>query len=487
MVINKLKMKLYENRKALFYVILIAVILFPMVYTIFYSLPSADDFSMISECERSSLFRDSINRANERYMNWSGLWPYMFIEMLANPLMLFSLESGWSGVEMVFLFLAFIVSFMALVNMASKKILGIHKKETIAFFTLVIIFVFLNTNIYREVFYWFVGSSYMMALTLGCITITLTIKFMFDEKIARGGGFLLALSGSLACNFFQEAILPGMAYIVLWCWCSMKEHRLLWKKTIPFWIMFVSGLISVGAPGNYARHTAFDSSLNIGKACVDSCRMVIIILNHMIQQPLIFALMIFCIYIGIRYTQKTLSGKIFVLSFFLFILTLFLNAFPIALGYAGVSYMPNRIYFVLDFTAMIGIIIVCICLGMYVKGLSQYKSVWNHVFIEIFMTGMVCLLLYSTLVYTQNIKELPWFQTAYNVREVKAVHDAWMECLLTIRDSEESRIEFEMNQEFFASPILTLPQLRENEDDWVNVAIAQHFGKESVIVRVKEE
>ena len=64
------------------------VVLFPMVYTIFYSLPSGDDFSMISGCERRTLFRDSIYRANERYMNWSGLWPYMFIETLANPLLL---------------------------------------------------------------------------------------------------------------------------------------------------------------------------------------------------------------------------------------------------------------------------------------------------------------------------------------------------------------------------------------------------------------
>lgn len=484
---DKLKMRLYKNRRVLFYVLLMGVVLFPMVYTIFYSLPSGDDFSMISGCERRTLFRDSIYRANERYMNWSGLWPYMFIETLANPLLLFPLESWWSGVEMVFLFLSFIASLMALIIVASKKVLGIHNKEIVALFTLIVIFVFLNTNIYREVFYWFVGSNYMMALTLGCITIGLTIKLFLGEEVNRGGVLLLSLSGILACNYFQEAILPGMIYVVLWCCCSIKEHRFLWKKTIPFWLMLMSGLIAVGAPGNYARHTAFDSSLNISKACIDSYRMMIIILNHMTQQPLMIALMIFSIYIGIRYTRKSISGKVFVISILLSILTLFLNSFPIALGYAGVSYMPNRIYFVLDFTAMMGMIIVCICLGMYVKGFSRYKAVCNSVSIELFMSGMVFLLLYSTLVYTQNINELPWFQTVHNVRETKAVHDAWMECLITIRDSEERNIEIEMNQEFYASPMLMLPQLRDYENDWVNMAIAEYFGKESVIVRMREE
>ena len=44
-----------------------------------------------------------------------------------------------------------------------------------------------------------------------------------------------------------------------------------------------------------------------------------------------------------------------------------------------------------------------------------------------------------------------------------------------------------MNQEFYASPMLMLPQLRDYENDWVNMAIAEYFGKESVIVRMREE
>lgn len=124
-----------------------------------------------------------------------------------------------------------------------------------------------------------------------------------------------------------------MIYIVLWCLSSIKEHRLLWKKTIPFWFMFISGVIAVGDPGNYTRHAFMDSSLNVRKACMDAVRMMVIILEHLMQQPLVVAVLVFCIYIGICYTQKKVNGRVFVLTFFLSMLTLILNAFPIALGY----------------------------------------------------------------------------------------------------------------------------------------------------------
>lgn len=175
-------------RNFIFCIILFGIVLLPMVYTIFYSIPSADDFSMANGCSKNKLVLDSIERANDYYMNWSGLWPYMFIETLANPLLLFPLEGRGRGVEMVFLFLSFIASIIWAINIAAKKIFNIDNPNRRCYFASAVLFVFLNTNIYNEVFYWFVGSSYMMALTLGFVTLGLTIEFFLNEKVNRGGG-----------------------------------------------------------------------------------------------------------------------------------------------------------------------------------------------------------------------------------------------------------------------------------------------------------
>lgn len=481
-------MKKKTNDKLIFAicVVLIGIILLPMIYTIFYSLPSADDFSMAYGCSKGTLLVESIRHANSRFLNWTGLWPYMFIETLLNPMVHFSLESCGLGVEMVLLFLAFITSLFMLIIVASKRILGIESKGTITFCILVYLFVFLNTNIYKEIFYWFVGSSYMMAMTLGLFTVALSIEFFFSPKMRVGGGILLSLSGALACNFFQEAILPGMVFIILWCVFSIKARRPLWKKTIPFWIMFLSGVIAVAAPGNYVRHTRFDSSLNITKACIDAGKIMLVILKHLIQQPLVIILILFCIYIGIR-SQKKLMGKYSLIAGALFLITLYCNSFPIALGYAGTSYFPNRIYFVLDFTALAGMVGTFICIGMYVNSLVQYERLCGRGYVELAMLGYASLLLYATLVYNQNISKLPWCQTVSAMREVEEIHDAWQECLVTIRDSKDKNVELEIEERFCDSRVLSLPRLSDNEENWINEAVARYYDKDSVIVREKDE
>jgi hypothetical protein len=298
----------------------------------------------------------------------------MFLETLINPLVRFPLESHGIGIEMICLFLLFTASLFAAIRMAAVKILGVTKKETVAVYFLAFFFVFLNTNVYSEIYYWFVGSSYMMAMTLGLVTITLAIRLFYKEKPSVGDYILLSIVGALACNFFQQAILPGVIYLALWISFSIKEQKPLWKKAIPFGFMFLSGVIAVAAPGNYARHESYSSEVNLLRAVVDAAKLSAGILKHMAQQPLVIALLVFGIYIGIRHTSKTVRGIYPVLAAAISLAALLLNAFPIALGYAGAGYFPNRLYFVLDFVLLVGMTVTAVCIGMYVKKLPEFRA-----------------------------------------------------------------------------------------------------------------
>lgn len=482
---NKMNKKLTENWKFIICVLLISAVLFPMIYTIFYTLPSADDFSMAYGCSKSTIFTDSISHANRRYINQSGLWIYMFAETLLNPIVHFELESFGIGIEMILLFLAFIISLCTLIHTLIRQVLGIESKEVTAAYILLFLFVFLNTNIYKEVFYWFVGSSYMMAMTLGLLTINLTVKFFFNTRGNRGGGILLSLTGALACNFFQEAILPGMIYLVFWCYFSYRERKPLWKKAIPFVPMFLSGLVAVAAPGNFQRHMHYSDSFNVSKAFIDAAKMTLIILKHLVQQPLVIVLVVGCIYLGFKCEKRQVRGRGVILAGVLFLGTLAINAFPIALGYAGTE-MPNRVYYILDFTALAGMIAFSVSCGIYARSLAWCQS-FQPYHIEVFMTGFVILLLYSTLVYNQNISKLPWSRTVAGIKEVKELHDFWQEELIAIRDSDESNMVIEVDPRYMQSDILSLPRLSWNVENWINVRIAQFYGKETVKVEEKEQ
>lgn len=297
----------------------------------------------------------------------------------------------------------------------------------------------------------------------------------------KWGGVLFSLSGILACNFFQASILPGVIFIVLWCWLSINEHKLLWKKGIPFCFMFLSGMTAVIAPGNYVRHAHFSSSYNIVKGFADAMKMAVIILNHLFHQPLVILLIAFCIYMGIRFRAGIARGKTLMLTLFISLLTLVINCFPITFGYARIG-SSARLYFLLDFTALVGIVTVSVLAGMHVACLGYIFSKYQ---MKLFMTAFTFLLLYSTIFYNQDMNTLPWFQTVIATRNIKEIHDVWKECLIEIRDSKESEVEIVIEEEFFDSPILKLPELSDDAEWWVNAVIAQYYNKDKVIVSKK--
>lgn len=486
---NTIKTRVLENWKFIIGVMLIGIALLPMLYTIFYSLPAADDFSVASymTSKYGTVFMNSIRYANERWHSWSGLWFYMFIEQLLNPLHHFEIESCGYGVTMIVLFSLFMVSIFAVIATAAKKILGVTQKETIVFYIFVFILVFLNTNVYPEIYYWFVGSSYMMALTMALLTITLTIRYFYSTKNVGGGVILLCITGVVTCNFFQEAILPGTVYIVLWTYFSLKERRILWKKTIPFWCMFLSGVIAVAAPGNYARFESTNAELDLLCAVKDTVELSVEMVRHMVQQPLFIALLAFGIYIGIRHVSKEVKGIYPLLAVAVTAATLVVNAFPIALGYLGVGYLPNRIYFLLEFVLLVGMSVSSILFGMYIKYLHLFDAQKKAPYVEAYILSFVFLLLYSTLIYGQNISKLPWSQTVTEIGNVKQLHDVWQDCLVRIRDSEDRNVVIEMDEQYYDSAVLQLPRVTSNAEDWKNRAVARIWGKETVKVIQKEE
>lgn len=73
------------------------------------------------------------------------------------------------------------------------------------------------------------------------------------------------------------------------------------------------------------------------------------------------------------------------------------------------------------------------------------------------------------------------------IKEVKELHDFWQEELIAIRDSDESNMVIEVDPRYMQSDILSLPRLFWNVENWINVRIAQFYGKETVKVEEKEQ
>jgi hypothetical protein len=104
-----------------------------------------------------------------------------------------------------------------------------------------------------------------------------------------------------------------------------------------------------------------------------------------------------------------------------------------------------------------------------------------------YLIGFIFLLLYTTIIYGQNVSKLPWVRTLAETRNVKQIHDIWQECLIEIRDSENRQVVIEIEEVYYDSPVLQLPRLTDDADNWKNRAAAKLYNKESVVVTQKEE
>ena len=77
-----------EKRSRLLFMIVVIILILPFIGNIWYSLPSADDFSMLYDYDHSiSIFVNAISKANTMWITWSGEWSYSFIQILINPLL----------------------------------------------------------------------------------------------------------------------------------------------------------------------------------------------------------------------------------------------------------------------------------------------------------------------------------------------------------------------------------------------------------------
>ena len=63
-----------KSKNTLLFLIAVFLLVIPFLYTMYYSLPSTDDFWMAAGIDKNNVFSDAIATANTFYLNWGGGW-----------------------------------------------------------------------------------------------------------------------------------------------------------------------------------------------------------------------------------------------------------------------------------------------------------------------------------------------------------------------------------------------------------------------------
>lgn len=473
-MLNKINIKSLVIR-----MIMLIIVVLPFAVTIIFSVPSADDFSMYTgQAHEGNIIINSFKLALNFWHTWGGGVPFFFIECITNPLSWFLPYGYGIGIELLIFFGFFLITLWIYIKTIVKTMLNCDEKA-VFYIYLLLLFGMLNTDIYNEIFYWFVGSSYLFSLIFILWNQIFIVRFM-ESEFKYKNMISVALVGFIACFSYQLAVFSGIIYILE---ILKNDNYKSFKRWIPLPFMILGGSLSAFAPGNFTRHAVISETLGIKTALLFTLQNGIQLLIKVAANPFYWVLVVVFIVIGYEYVSSN-NGRL-ALYVIGFMFSIFAILFPLALGYNSTD-VPNRNIFLFNSTTYIWTMIIALQTG------HELKSTTNEVVKEIvkrrtaFMLGAIvlCVLQWNSVDVggqTYRYEKLPWVYTAANINNVRLESDYNKDIIRQTYLSEEDDVKI-VYKENPVTGIICPVGIGGYTTDWINQALAYVAGKDSVVL-----
>lgn len=463
--------------KILLWMLLVSMII-PVLIGCFYAGPSADDFSngvgwvVYQGNHLKYIFEHTI----DVYFAWQGTYLGAFLAGI--PVYYIG---GHVGLRICLFLnaLLFMISLYLFVNY-SMKWLGIKTKgrAVILFYTIGIVYLFCNNNL-DEIFYWYTGICvYTLPLSLMLLCFTCYIQYEATEKnrdLLLGCVLaFLAAGGSLD---IAALLCAGLLFAVLYeCFINgtIRKNAFIGVTAI------LGAVINTVAPGNFTRHSAIDEKIRP----IQSSVYLILRINEIFASEIKkgFLLLIFIIAFLLAYKHLKNSTKKFkypvlvsVYAYFAIIIT----DFPVALGYSGGYYMPERCIFVENLAI---VIFVTLC-AIYWGGWSSQKNIFRFTPENYLVIALILIIPLSSYLNLESVKELiPYKMTWHMVRgDYKRVCEREENILKHFQNAQEKDLTVYSEKEVEGEwTNLKKVDINTNSEYWVNRAIAEYYNLNTV-------
>lgn len=470
-------------------VIIIAVISITLVAGAGYTVLIGDDFTHgvrvgAFHVSLPKYFAASLMYVRDLYMDWQGTWFSMFLQAFLSPVNNFGMPQ-LRAVMMgnAILFLASLVSLLwtGLSFFSSQK--GKEEEKSMIPLRLVILALTFaavtNADVYTEIYFWFSGAvAYSMPFSI--MLLALTLQLFINREGTRPGmrkpfaviaGILLFLSsgGSLAVagtGCYLSLVVLAVFFLY--------NHRISVYNAAVFAAGLAGALINAAAPGNFSRHDkTAGGSLHFGQALMYTARMFVEEGSRLFRETIFGIVFLLLIVAGVYLSGKCLIAlKEYGTATVLALAAGLVAEFPVALGYGSFN-IPNRCYFIIDTTLVISLLNLAILTGVCLHRLAGLPSDGRSLSIMLY----ICLA--TVIVSPLKLEEAPLYRVARSVHN-GSYREYYGKCV-ALYDYLETCPEEEV--------ILEMPEYIEDfecfyfdtdETGWVNVGMAQYYGKKSV-------
>lgn len=422
----------------------------------------------------------SLSYMKEIYLDWQGTYFAMFLQAFLSPINNFGLVQ--LKVVMIANALLFFLSLFGTL-WATFMLAGKCEKEMHTCLTVytIVLFCILDADVFTEIFFWYSGavaySFPFSVMFLGIMCFLLSNNNCYENGKRRIFTVLSAILLFLSGGGSLTVSGTGCYVVVLLTLGIYLVRREISVSNITITAMGIAGaVVNTAAPGNFSRHTyssGGEHSWRLVQSVKWAVKNVWSEMERLTKETMFGVMILVMLILGIfLYGRLQSVLKIYGVISVLGLVCGYVTAFPVAFGYSG-SEFPNRCRFILDVVLVISLLNFAVFAGCCLEqcaGLRANKSACAILSVLLFMTFLLSpeRVSDSALFAVVESKHNGSYENYYE--KCKALYEYLENC--PEQDVVLEMPEYIENFECF--------YFDEDENGWVNVAIAQYYDKNSV-------
>ncbi len=446
---NKLKnIKLnYKFILIIGYILLVG----PILYSLFWSVPASDDFIYGSFVSSDNVIVNAL--AYLKYTFWTGScrWVIFFFQKCINPLNIYSIWGVHVGHKYgAFVIVVFMVCLLLIVH-SLRFIIGelIDDERMKAILVFLFTAILFSTYYYSEVYNWYTGATaYAVPFSFTLLLYTYIIRY-FKYGASKKDYIMLFIIGLLPITNEFLCVPVGGIYLLYYIKnykTADKSRRI--KDIIPLVYYIIMGCTVVFSPGTLTRWEKSNVTTPKWRSILQAFINVIVrIKDIIIEHPLAVVLLLIIFFIGVMTKgKKNHDIKLYIVVFGLVIIGAML---PYCLGKGYVTtYMDVRMYYILDYYLLLSMCFLTLMFG---------QNFANHFDININQSALIRwgliigMFSYLVLIPQYAFMKIPQVDIIKKAGLIKENYLLWDGILSEIENSDEDDV------------VLT----REKEMDWI--------------------
>ncbi len=429
-----------------------ALLMLPMCYSIYYSVPASDDFAAAIRRNGQNIIAQSARHGFGMWATWGGRWLSQFFQTLINPLNSHEHIGHKYGIYMIVVFIITTIAIIYGMRVIYLRVVGAGKEklaDALVFLTFAVLF---TTKYYSECYNWFVGAMvYTIPVAFLFIAIASMIKYADNGATSNKHYAIMILAAIFPATIELYDVALGMTYLYYIYWNHREERlaestRLKIKNILPLVLYVILGVTNVFAPGNTIRREYYQLELSVKRSFIQYVVDVVLrVQSLIIEHPFLLFILAIVVVLGIVSNKEHVKTKGFLATIIMFGSVTTGSLFPYIYSRAfTTTYLDIRMEYILDYCLQMCFVMLALHLGRFLAFKYELTLTKQKL---VAITSMLVMFVYITLIQNYGYMKLVQYEIFKNKGLIQYSYAFWDGVITEIENSPEDNVVIHRDEE----------------------------------------